>query len=130
MTHYDRTLDDVGNIVSLEHVNTEIPDQQIATLFYVAGLGLTRDPYQMVSLNNMWVNAGRCQFHLPSGKPQVVHGTTAVVIPGRAALLKRLAHVKPQLAASSRSPSITTASRRCRRGATASASTSPAPASA
>ena len=97
MTQFDRTTQDVGNIVSLEHVNTEIPDQQVATLFYVAGLGLTRDPYQMVSLNNMWVNAGRCQFHLPSGKPQVVHGTTAMVIPGRANLLRRLAAVAKPL---------------------------------
>ena len=97
MTQFDRSAEDVGNIVSLEHVNTEIPDQQLATLFYVAGLGLTRDPYQMVSLNNMWVNAGRCQFHLPTGKPQVVHGTTALVIPGRANLLRRLAAVKEPL---------------------------------
>ena len=98
VTAYDRAAEDVGNIVSLEHVNTEIPDQQQATSFYVAGLGLTRDPYQMVALNNMWVNAGRCQFHLPTGKPQVVHGHTALVIPGRPALLKRLAAVRPQLA--------------------------------
>ena len=97
MTQFDRSTEDVGNIVSLEHVNTEIPEQQLATLFYVAGLGLTRDPYQMVSLNNMWVNAGRCQFHLPTGKPQVVHGTTALVIPGRANLLRRLAAVKKPL---------------------------------
>ena len=94
---FDRAAEDVGNIVSLEHVNTEIPDQQIATLFYVAGLGLTRDPYQMISLNNMWVNAGRCQFHLPTGKPQVVHGHTALVIAGRANLLRRLGNVKKQL---------------------------------
>ena len=97
MTQFDRSIEDVGNIVSLEHVNTEIPDQALATLFYVAGLGLTRDPYQMVSLNNMWVNAGRCQFHLPTGKPQVVHGITAVVIPGRANLLRRLAAVTKPL---------------------------------
>ena len=98
MAQFDRSAEDVGNIVSLEHVNTEIPDQHLATLFYVAGLGLTRDPYQMVSLDNMWVNAGRCQFHLPTGKPQVLNGTTALVIPGRAALLRRLAAVRPQLA--------------------------------
>ena len=38
---YDRTAQDVGNIVALEHVNVRIPDQQLATLFYVVGLGLT-----------------------------------------------------------------------------------------
>ena len=31
VTQYDRAAEDVGNIVSLEHVNTEIPDQQLAT---------------------------------------------------------------------------------------------------
>ena len=38
------TEEDVGNIVLLEHVNVQIPDQALATLFYVMGLGLTRDP--------------------------------------------------------------------------------------
>lgn len=90
MAHFDRTAEDVGNIVSLEHVNVQIPDQQLATAFYVVGLGLTRDPYQVVGLVNMWINAGRCQFHLPTGKPQVVSGHTAVVMPGRGNLLKRL----------------------------------------
>lgn len=95
-TQYDRAAEDVGNIVSLEHVNTEIPDQQLATLFYVMGLGLTRDPYLVVGVTNMWINAGRCQFHLPTGKPQVLHGHTAVVMPGRENLLKRLsAMTKP-----------------------------------
>ena len=32
------------------------------------GLGLTRDPYLMTSVTNMWVNVGRSQFHLPTGK--------------------------------------------------------------
>ena len=71
---YDRTVEDLGNIVTLEHVNTRIPDQHLATLFYVAGLGLTR-------VTNMWVNVGRSQFHLPTGKPQVVRGHTGLVIP-------------------------------------------------
>lgn len=90
MPQFDRAAEDVGNIVSLEHVNIQVPDQQHATAFYVAGLGLTRDPYQVVGLVNMWINAGRCQFHLPTGKPQVIPGHTAVVMPGRAHLLQRL----------------------------------------
>ena len=36
--------EDIGNIVSLEHVNVPIPDQSLATLFYVVGMGFTRDP--------------------------------------------------------------------------------------
>jgi hypothetical protein len=93
----DRSAENVGNITKLEHVNVTIPDQQAATLFYVAGLGLTRDPYIMVSTNNMWINVGRSQFHLPTGKPQNLRGSTAIVVPDRAELLERLGRVKKQL---------------------------------
>src|ERR1700740_2289510 len=90
---FDRAAEDLGNSIHLEHVNVQIPDQHLATLFYVAGLGLTRDPYLMVSDDNMWVNVGRNQFHLPSGEAQVLRGHTGIVIPGRPALLDRLASV-------------------------------------
>jgi hypothetical protein len=94
---FDRAAEDLGNSIHLEHVNVQVPDQRLATLFYVAGLGLTRDPYLMVSDTNMWVNVGRSQFHLPSGPPQVVRGHTGIVIPGRDALLDRLAAVARKL---------------------------------
>jgi catechol-2,3-dioxygenase len=94
---FDRAAEDLGNSIHLEHVNVQVPDQHLATLFYVAGLGLTRDPYLMVSDDNMWVNVGRSQFHLPSGKPQVLRGYTGLVISGRAALLDRLAKVTKKL---------------------------------
>jgi hypothetical protein len=94
---FDRSAEDLGNSVHLEHVNVLIPDQRLATLFYVTGLGLTRDPYLMVSDSNMWVNVGRSQFHLPAGKAQVLRGHTALIIPGRKALLDRLAAVTPKL---------------------------------
>ena len=64
---FDRAAEDLGNAIHLEHVNVTIPDQRIASLFYGAGLGLTRDPYLMVMDDNMWMNVGRSQFHLPSG---------------------------------------------------------------
>jgi len=94
---FDRASEDLGNAIHLEHVNVQVPDQRLATLFYVAGLGLTRDPYLMVSDTNMWVNVGRSQFHLPSGDPQVLRGHTGLVISGRAALLDRLASVAKKL---------------------------------
>jgi len=94
---FDRTAEDLGNSVHLEHVNVQVPDQRLATLFYVVGLGLTRDPYLMVSDTNMWVNVGRSQFHLPSGKAQVLRGHTGIVIAGREALLDRLASVAGKL---------------------------------
>jgi hypothetical protein len=76
----------------------QIPDQRLAMLFYAAGLGLTRDPYLMVSDGNMWINVGRSQFHLPSGKAQVLRGRTGIVLSGREALLHRLASVRKKLA--------------------------------
>ncbi len=94
---YNRAAEDLGNVVSLEHVNTRIPDQRISTLFHVSGLGFTRDPYLMVSTDNMWINIGRSQFHLPTGAPQVLRGRIGVVVPDLAALARRLAKVKPEL---------------------------------
>jgi hypothetical protein len=97
MQPFDRAAEDLGNSIHFEHVNVQVPDQRLATLFYVAGLGLTRDPYLMVSDTNMWINVGRSQFHLPSGDPQVLRGHTGIVISGRQALLERLASVARKL---------------------------------
>lgn len=95
---YDRTTQDVGNLVEFGHVNTRVPDQRLATLFYVTGLGLTRDPYIMTSTENMWINVGRCQFHLPTGPAQVLRGVTGLVMPDLDALERRLTRVRTQLA--------------------------------
>ena len=95
--HYDRAAEDLGNIVALEHVNVRVPDQRLATIFYVHGLGLTRDPYLMTGDNNMWINVGRSQFHMPTGKPEVLRGHVGLVMSGRDALLHRLAKVKSDL---------------------------------
>jgi hypothetical protein len=94
----DRTRQDLGNIVLLEHVNVTIPDQRLATIFYVSGLGLTRDPYLMTGLDNMWVNVGRSQFHLPSRGAQVLRGRVGIVLPDLASLERRLREVAPLLA--------------------------------
>ena len=91
------TEEDVGNIISLEHVNVQIPDQSVATLFYVMGLGFTRDPYLNVGLNNMWVNVGEQQFHLPTRAPQVIDGHVGLVVPDLDALTARLEAVAPGL---------------------------------
>src|SRR6266511_1699187 len=91
---FDRREQDLGNILLLEHVNVRVPDQHAATLFYIAGLGLTRDPYLMVSVENMWANAGQTQFHLRTGAPNVRHGHVELVVPDLAALMRRLAAVR------------------------------------
>src|SRR5262247_449736 len=95
----EHTEEDVGNIISLEHVNVQISDQALATLFYVVGLGGTRDPYLNVGLNNMWINVGEQQFHLPTRNPQVIDGYIGLVVPDLAALEKRLESVAEGLKA-------------------------------
>ena len=96
--HYNRKAEDLGNITGLEHVNLQIPDQALGNLFYIQGLGLTRDPYMNTGLANMWINVGKSQFHLPTGDPWVLRGTIGLVTPDRDALLDRLDRVKKPLA--------------------------------
>ena len=94
---FDRTLEDLGNMIHLEHVNVRVPDQQLATQFYVVALGLTRDPYLMVGLENMWINVGHSQFHLPTAAAQVLRGFTGLVIPDFDELPARLATAAERL---------------------------------
>lgn len=82
--------EDVGNIIALEHINVQVPDQSLAVLFYVVGLGFTRDPYLTVGLTNMWINVGEQQFHLPTRNAQIIDGHIGVVVPDLDALESRL----------------------------------------
>ena len=97
MKPYDRPREDVSNIVHLEHINVTQPDQRLATLFYMAGLGGTRDPFLMVGLDNMWVNLGRSQMHLPTNAPQRLRGMIGLVVPDLGLLKKRLEKILPAL---------------------------------
>ncbi|WP_205833179.1 VOC family protein [Azohydromonas caseinilytica] len=85
-------------LVLLEHVNLTQPDQQLATLFYVVGLGFTRDPFLMVGLDNMWVNIGRTQMHLPTGAPQRLRGRIGLTVPWLRHLPARLEPLRKPLA--------------------------------
>src|SRR5881397_3432272 len=95
---FDRSAEDIGNILLLEHVNVKIPDQVIATNFYVTALGLTRDPYMNTGTENMWINAGQQQFHMPTGKPEVLRGIVGFVIPDLEGLKMRLGGAREKLA--------------------------------
>ncbi|MBP0590237.1 glyoxalase/bleomycin resistance/dioxygenase family protein [Paraburkholderia sp. LEh10] len=97
MQRPDYAQDDVGNLVLLEHVNVTVPDQRLATAFYVSGLGLTRDPYLMTGVTNMWINIGRSQIHLPEGDPQRLRGHVGLVVGKRQSLVARLRAVQPVL---------------------------------
>jgi hypothetical protein len=90
--------EDVHNIILMEHVNVQIDDQSKATLFYLVGLGFTRDPHMMVGLTNMWVNLGEQQFHLPTGKANVLRGHMGIVVPDLAELAERLKSIEAPLA--------------------------------
>ncbi|HEX2386423.1 MAG TPA: hypothetical protein VHL99_07660 [Candidatus Binatia bacterium] len=90
--------EDVGNIVLLEHLNVTVADQPQAILFYVVGLGLTRDPYLTVGLDNMWVNVGEQQFHLPTRGAQRFAGHVGLVIPDPEHLEQRLQSIAERLA--------------------------------
>src|SRR5437763_1583597 len=89
---YDRATQTVGNIVHLEHFNCCIDDQRLAVLFYVVGLGATRDPYIFTGLENIWLNFGRTQIHMPSRavppKAERLRGTAGIVVPSLADLGK------------------------------------------
>jgi len=97
MAGHDYTDEDVGNIISLEHVNLHIPSQELAILFYVVGLGFTRDPYLSVGTGNMWINVGEQQFHLPTRGEQVIAGTIGIVVPDLELLQGRLKAVRERL---------------------------------
>lgn len=97
---FDRCVEDVGNILALEHLNLTVPNHAVALQFYVSGLGLTRDPYVdfgVFNFNNMWINAGDQQFHLPEGKPQRFRGHIGLVVPDLEQLRWRLDQVGKSL---------------------------------
>lgn len=94
---YDRTSEDVGNIVELAHVNIWVRDPHIGHLFYVVGLGLTRDPFGVTGITSMWVNVGQSQFHLPWGEAPRMRATTALVLPDIDVLLRNLGSIRENL---------------------------------
>ena len=98
---YDRSTQDVGNIVLLEHYNCCIDDQRLAVLFYVVGLGATRDPYIFPGMENIWLNFGRTQVHMPSRavppKTERLRGTAGFVVPDLGELAKRLEYAGKEI---------------------------------
>jgi hypothetical protein len=51
----------------------------------------------MARIENIWVNVGRSQFHLPTREAQVLRGTIGLLLPDLKALPKRLRYVGKQL---------------------------------
>src|SRR5262249_48561163 len=94
---YDRSTQDLGNIVNLGHVNVCITNHHLATHYYVTGLGLTPEPVPHTGARNMWGNAGVSRFHWRTGQPAALRGGTGLVVPDRAALLERLTQMRKPL---------------------------------
>ena len=94
---FDRSREDVGNMVEFGHVNLRVPDQQQAMVFYVMGLGLTRDPYLVTGVDNAWINVGTSQFHLPVGPAQMFRGKVGLVMSDLDGLVARLEKIHPRL---------------------------------
>ena len=98
---YDRTTQDVGNLVLLEHFNCVIDDQRLAILFYIVGLGATRDPYIFPGLENIWLNFGRTQVHMPSRavppRAERLRGTAGFVVPSLEDLKRRLEYAGKEM---------------------------------
>lgn len=88
---------EIGAIAQFEHVNFRVPEHESAMLFFCAGLGFTRDPTRMVGTRNMWVNAGRQQFHLPRGEAVPFPGTVGVSVPDLAETKRSLERIAPML---------------------------------
>lgn len=92
---YDRTTQDVGNILGVEHVNIAITDRDVADRFYVSGLGFTRDPYIDLGIRGTtWVNLGSQQMHLVhSDQAQRFRGRIGLVVPDPEGVVRRLDHL-------------------------------------
>jgi hypothetical protein len=82
-----RKIVDRSTLVLLEHVNLNVPAQDLILPFYFDVLGCTMDPRKVENIHSnpdsskktLWANAGASQFHLP-------YGEVAQCIPGQIGL--------------------------------------------
>ena len=88
---------EIGAVTQFEHVNYRVPDHGPAMLFFCVGLGFTRDPTRMVGTRNMWINAGRQQFHMPRGEAMPFPGEVGVSVPNLKATLRNLKRIAREL---------------------------------
>ena len=88
-------LPEVKGILHLEHFNFEGADHDLATKFFINGLGLTRDPYRRTDETNMGINIGTQQFHLPRrGQPTPpFFGEIGIIVPDVENIKKNLSKI-------------------------------------
>ena len=82
-SNFGLTSPEIGRMLHMDHVNFETPDHEMATIFYMNGLGFTRDPYRRADEQNLGVNVGRQQFHLPKRGEYTppFYGIVGLVVP-------------------------------------------------
>lgn len=85
-------LPEVGGILHLEHFNFEVFEHDMVTIFFMNGLGFTRDPFKRADENNIGVNIGMQQFHLPRrGNPTPpFQGIVGLILPDLRMAVARL----------------------------------------
>ena len=83
ISNFEVTSPEIGRMLHMDHVNFETPDHEMATIFYMNGLGFTRDPYRRADEQNLGVNVGRQQFHLPKRGEYTppFYGIVGLVVP-------------------------------------------------
>eukprot|EP01113_Clastostelium_recurvatum_P006200 TRINITY_DN12811_c0_g1_i1.p1 TRINITY_DN12811_c0_g1~~TRINITY_DN12811_c0_g1_i1.p1 ORF type:complete len:333 (-),score=48.29 TRINITY_DN12811_c0_g1_i1:21-1019(-) len=95
------TDQNVGNIVSLEHVNLEVPDLYLSKIFYGDALGCAVDPHKTAKNPKVtWYNLGYQQFHVRwnSDSPaQIMDGHVGLIVPSLQRALERLSISAPHL---------------------------------
>ncbi|PSC74066.1 phosphatidate cytidylyltransferase [Micractinium conductrix] len=103
----DGDSQEVGNAVHLEHLNLEVPDLDLARVFYAEGLGLTADPDTLGWRRGgpfvTWYNIGRQQLHIIKGPVQTTGGPVVLKVPAAGsgslqAVAARLEALLPALA--------------------------------
>ena len=80
---FDRSIEDLGNVIALEHVNVRVPDQGLATLFYVSGQVMDRFGRIWSAVpSTIGLGLGMLTYRIRSFWPAVVlHlGTGAIIL--------------------------------------------------
>ena len=92
ISNFEVTSPEIGRMLHMDHVNFETPDHEMATIFYMNGLGFTRDPYRRADEQNLGVNVGRQQFHLPKRGECTppFYGVVGLVVPDIDGIKQRL----------------------------------------
>ncbi len=76
------TMPEVGGMLHLDHINFQVPEHDLVTVFFINGLGLTRDPFRRADETNIGINVGLQQFHLPRrGTTPPFPGVIGLIVP-------------------------------------------------